>query len=111
MPLIIHLFVFFSDQVQLRQSFTNLRYQYINYKMSSTTLTRQCARNSLNAELIDDSEFDVIEKANCARNSKKGKADEWKQQTAVSLGEVAWDQMFVEGGMDLPTTSFMERLK
>ena len=41
---------------------------------------------------------------------KKGKVPEKKWQTAVALGEIAWDQMFVEGGLALATTSFIEKL-
>ena len=79
--------------------------------MSTTTLIIQCTRSNLNVKLINHSKLETIEKANQAKNSKKGKAAEKKRQAAVTLGEVAWDQMFAEGGLDLPTTSFMERLK
>ena len=79
--------------------------------MSTTTLTREHARSNSKVKLIDYSELDGIEKANWAKNSKKGKTAEKKCQATVYLGEVAWDQMFAEGGFDLPTTSFMERLK
>ena len=79
--------------------------------MSATTLIRQRTRSNSNVKLIDHSELETIEKANRAKNSEKGKAAEEKQQATVNLGEVAWDQMFAEGSFDLPTTSFMERLK
>ena len=68
--------------------------------MSATTLTRQCTRSNLNVELINHSELDAIEKANQAKNSQKEKAAEKKRQAAVTLDEVAWDQMFAEGGFD-----------
>ena len=34
-----------------------------------------------------------------------------KKQTAINLGEVAWDELFVEDSFDLPTTRFMEKVK
>ena len=79
--------------------------------MSATTVTRQRTRSDSNVKLIDYSELDAIEKANRAKNSKKGKAAEKKQQAAVNLGEVAWDEMLAEGSFDLPTTRFMEKVK
>ena len=54
--------------------------------------------------------MEIIERENRAKNSKKGKVTEKKRQTAVALGQIAWDQMFVEGGLALATTSFMEKL-
>ena len=79
--------------------------------MSATTVTRQRTRSKSNVELLNHSELDAIEKANRAKNSKKGKTAEKKCQATVNQGEVAWNQMFAEDGFDLPTTSFMERLK
>ena len=81
--------------------------------MSSTTLTRQHTRSNSNAELINHSELDAIEKANQAKNSasRKVKAIEKKHQAAVTLGEIAWDKMFAEDGFDLPTTNVMDKLK
>ena len=77
--------------------------------MSSTTQTRQPTRSSLNANFVDHSELEIAERANRAKNSKKGKVTEKKQQTAVALGHIAWDQMFVVG-LVLATTSFMKKL-
>ena len=79
--------------------------------MSATTVTRQRTRSNSNVELINHSKLDAMEKANRAKNSKKGKAAEKKQQAAVNLGDVAWDEMFAEGSFDLPTTRFMEKVK
>ena len=81
----------------LKQSFTSSRNQYTNRRMSNTTVTRQPTKSDWNVELGDHSELDAIEKESRAKNSKKGKAAEMKQQTAVNLGEVAWDEMFAEG--------------
>ena len=94
-----------------KQSFTSSRNQCINHIMSATTVIRQHTRSNSNVELVDHSELETIEKANRAKNSKKGKAAKRKQQAPVNLGEVAWDQMFEQGSFNLPTTSFMERLK
>ena len=79
--------------------------------MSDPTVTRQRNRSDSNVKLIDHSELDAIEKANWAKNSKKGKAAEKKNQEIVNLSEVAWDEMFAEGSFDLPTTRFMEKVK
>ena len=79
--------------------------------MSGTTVTRQRTRSNSNVKLIDHSALDAIEKENRAKNSKKGKAAEKKQQTAVNLGEIAWDEMFAEGSFNLPSTRFMEKVK
>ena len=95
MPLIIHLFVFFSDQVQSRQSFTSLRYQYIDYKMVPTTPTKQHDRSS---PIIKPKPDD--KKKNTQRD-----------QTLTSLGSVVWNQTFSKNSIALPTTKFMERLK
>ena len=35
---------------------------------------------------------------------------EKKQQTAVALGQIVWDQLFIEGGIAFATKSFMEKL-
>ena len=79
--------------------------------MSGTTVTRQHTRSDSNVKLIDHSALEAIEKENRAKNSKKGKTAEKKQQTTVNLGEVAWDKMFAEGSFDLPPTRFMEKVK
>ena len=78
--------------------------------MSSTTQTRQHSRSSLNADLVDHSELEIVERANHSKNSKKGKVTKKKWQTAFALGQIVWDQMFVEGGLALATTSFMKKL-
>ena len=57
--------------------------------MSATTVIRQRTRSNSNVELINHLELETIEKANQAKNSKKGKAAEKKQQATVNLGEVA----------------------
>ena len=57
--------------------------------MSSTTQTRQRTRSSLNADLVDHSELEIVERTNHAKNSKKGKVTEKKRQTAVALGQIA----------------------
>ena len=78
--------------------------------MSSTKQTRPHTRSSWNADLVDRSELEVVERANRAKNSKKGKVAEKKQQTAVAKGQKARDQLFIEGGIALATKSFMEKL-
>ena len=80
---------FIFRSAELQQFFTSSKSQCSSYNMSSTSLTRQHARSSSNAELINHSELDVTEKANHARNSKKGKVPEMKPQTAVVLGQIA----------------------
>ena len=77
--------------------------------MTGTTVTRHRTRSSSNVELEDHSALEAIEKENRAKNRKKGKSAEKKQQTAVNIGEVAWDKMFAEGSFDLPPTRFMEK--
>ena len=64
--------------------------------MSYTTTTREHTRSSLNVKLFNSSELNTVVKANRARNSayRKEKAAEKKHQSALPLGEVAWDQMF-----------------
>ena len=79
--------------------------------MSSTTQTRTRTRSSSNIKLVDFSKLENVEKANCARNSKKGKAAAKKQPTTANLGQIAWDQLFVEGDIVNATKSFMDRLK
>ena len=78
--------------------------------MSSTIQTKPPTRSSSNADLVDHSELEIVVRANRAKNIKKGKVTEKKRQTAVALGQIAWDQMFVEGGLALATTSFMKKL-
>ena len=78
--------------------------------MSSTTQTRPCTRSSWNAELVDHSELEVVERTNRAKNSKKGKVAEKKQQAAVAVGQIAWDQLFIEGGIAHATKCFVEKL-
>ena len=79
--------------------------------MSPTTQTRACTRSSWNVELVDFSELENVEKANRARNSKKGKAAAKKQPTTTNVGQIAWDQLFVERDIVNATKSFMERLQ
>ena len=79
--------------------------------MTGTTVTRHHTRSNLNVDLVDHSALEAIEKENRAKNRKKGKSAEKKQQTAVNIGEVAWDKMFAEGSFDLPPTRFMEKVK
>ena len=76
-----------------------------------TGTTRQQTRSSSNVKLVDHQALKAVEKENCARNRKNGKNVERKQQAAVNVGEVAWDQMFAEGSFDLPPTRFMEKIK
>ena len=78
--------------------------------MSSTTQTRPRTRSKSNANLVNCSALEVVEKATCAKNSKKGKVAEKKRQTTVTLGQIAWDQMFIEGELALATKKFMEKL-
>ena len=56
-----------------------------------TGTTRQQTRSSLNVNLVNHQELKAVEKENQARNRKKGKNVEKKQQAAVNVGEVAWD--------------------
>ena len=79
--------------------------------MTGTTITRQRTRSNSNVELVDHSALKAIEKENWAKNRKKGKSAEKKQQTAVNIGEVAWDKMFAEGSFNLPPTRFMNKVK
>ena len=79
--------------------------------MSPTTQTRPRTRSRLNAELVDLSKLENVERANRARNSKKGKAAAKKQQTTANSGQIAWDQLFVEGEIVHTTKSFMEKLR
>ena len=79
--------------------------------MSSTAQTRTRTRSSSNVELVDFSKLENIEKANRARNSKKGKAAAKKQPTTANLGQIAWDQLFVERDIVNVTKSFMGRLR
>ena len=79
--------------------------------MSSTTQTRTRTRSSSNFEFVDFSKLENVEKANHARNSKKGKAAAKKQPTTANLGQIAWDQLFVERGIVHATKSFMEKLR
>ena len=65
--------------------------------MSPTTQNRTSTRSSLNVELVDFSKLENVKKANRARNSKKGKAAAKKQPTTTNVGQIAWDQLFVEG--------------
>ena len=76
--------------------------------MSSTTQTRTCTRSSSNGELVDFSDLENVEKANSARNRKKGKAAAKKQSTTANLGQIAWDQLFVERYIVNATKSFMD---
>ena len=62
--------------------------------MTGTTITRQHTWSSSNVELVDHQALKAIEKENRAKNRKKGKTVERKQQAAVNVGEVAWDKMF-----------------
>ena len=56
-----------------------------------TGTTRQQTRGSLNVNLVNHQALEAVEKENQARNRKKGKNVEKKQQSAVNVGEVAWD--------------------
>ena len=76
-----------------------------------TGTTRQQTRSSSNVELVNHQALEAIEKENQAKNRKKGKNVEKKQQAAVNVGKVAWDQMFAEGSFNLPPTRFMEKIK
>ena len=53
--------------------------------------------------VIDSSELDTIEKANQAKNSTNGKvkAAEKKRQATLTLGKVAWNQMFEDDVFEL----------
>ena len=79
--------------------------------MTGTNVTRQHTRSSSNVELVDHQALEAIEKENQAKNRKKGKNVEKKQQAAKNVGEVAWDKIFAEGSFDLPPTRFMEKVK
>ena len=79
--------------------------------MTGTTVTRQRTRSNSNVKMIDHSALDAIERENQAANSDRGKTVELKQQTTVQLGKTAWDDVFEEGNFELPTTSFMEKIK
>ena len=68
--------------------------------MSFTALTKQYARSSSNVELRDHPEIYDNKKATDRRN-----------KTTVSLGKVAWDQIFLKDSLNMPTTKFMEKLK
>ena len=87
----IHYFVLISDQSNRSNLSSAQENQCISYIMSSTTITRQCARSSLNVELIDYSELDTVVKANKGKNSanRKEKAAEKRPQAALTLGQVA----------------------
>ena len=65
----------------------------------------------MNADLVHHQALEAVEKENRARNRKKGKNVERKQQGGVNIGEVVWDRMFAEGSFELPPTRFMERIK
>ena len=65
----------------------------------------------MNVELVDHQALEAIEKENQAKNRKKGKNVEKKQQAAVNVGEVAWDKMFAEGSFDLTPKRFMVKIK
>ena len=79
--------------------------------MTGTNFTRQRTRSSWNVELVNHQVLEAIEKENRAKNRKKGKSADKKQQTAVNIGEVAWDKMFAEGSFDLPPTRFIEKVR
>ena len=57
---------------------------------------------------MDHSALDTIEKENQAANGDRGKTVE---QTMIQLGKTAWDDVFEEGNFELPTTSFMKKIK
>ena len=78
--------------------------------MSTTTRVR--TRSNSNVDLVDHQALEVVKKENRARNRKKGKNAEKKQPAAaIDIGEVAWDQLFAKGSIELPPTKFMDKVK
>ena len=56
-----------------------------------TGTTRQQTRSSSNVNLVNHQALEGVQKENQAKNRKKEKNVEKKQQAAVNVGEVAWD--------------------
>ena len=81
--------------------------------MSSRTITKQHTRSSSTVDRIDPAELDTLIKTNRAKSSadRKVRLEERKRQSAMSLGAVAWDDMFESDDLKLPDTSFMNHLK
>ena len=76
--------------------------------MSTTTRVR--TRSTSNADLVNHKALEAVEKENRAKNRKKENNIE-KKQPAIDVGEVAWNQLFVEGSFELPPTKFMDKVK
>ena len=62
---------------------------------------------------IDPLELEDVIEVNRAKNiaDQKAKLEERKSESALSLGAVAWEQMFDSDNLELPDTNFMNCLK
>ena len=70
-------------------------------------MNKQCTRSGSNVDHSDPSEFkDIIQ-----MDQTKTMKDQKEKRKNKSLGEIAWEQMFNGENMELPATSFMDRLK
>ena len=76
--------------------------------MTGTNVTRKCTRSNSNVEMIGNSALNATEEENQAARSNRG---EIVEQTTTQLGKTAWDDVFEEGNLELPTTSFMKKIK
>ena len=72
--------------------------------MSSRTITKQRTGSSSNVNQIDQLELQDVIEINRAKNIAdwNAKLGERKSESALSLGAVAWEQMFDSDNLELP---------
>ena len=81
--------------------------------MATKTVTKQSNRNNLNTDPIDLAQRDNMIKSHRAKTSadQKAKLEEKKHESSMSMGELAWNDVFDNDDFNLPETSYMNCLR